>query len=308
MTDYPPSRSGYREFDRRGPPPPPRGGSYYDDPPAPSRGYDRGGYGYSDSSSGSYGGGMRGPPGREPPRTLFVAGFPPEMRAADLAYYFERLGPLVRCDIPALKSIQSKPYAFVEYEDSRDAAAAHAEMHGVRFGGHAISLQFAKNTPGANWRFGGAPGERGAPPSGSSGAGGSSNGRYGRRERSPSPVRRSARDYDDRGSYSRPPPRHDDRGRDRWDDRRRHSDRDDRGPRSDDRREPATTDRKENGHHHQGDKDPNLSEWDEPYTSTTKTTAQDEPAKTTTTTRENALTPPPAAVDHADEEREPVDV
>ncbi len=84
------------------------------------------------------------------------------MRAKDLAYEFERMGPLVRCDIPALKSASSTPYAFIEYEDPRDADAAFRDMHGMSFGRHQISIQFAKNAPSANWRFDGP--SRAAPP------------------------------------------------------------------------------------------------------------------------------------------------
>ncbi|SPO36840.1 uncharacterized protein PSFLO_02311 [Pseudozyma flocculosa] len=124
-----------------------------------------------------------------PRTTLFVAGFPPTMRARDLAYEFERMGRLVRCDIPALRSPTASPYAFIEYEDPRDAEtdalasgrssighallslglniprvqAAHHDMHGMRFGRHTLQIQFAKNAPSSNWRFDG-PSRRGPPP------------------------------------------------------------------------------------------------------------------------------------------------
>ncbi|CDH59856.1 predicted protein [Lichtheimia corymbifera JMRC:FSU:9682] len=85
--------------------------------------------------------------------TLFVAGFESRTRARDLAYEFERYGRLVRCDIPAPKSASSKPYAFVEFEDERDAEDAFNEMHGRRIDGRTISVQWARNAPSARWRF-----------------------------------------------------------------------------------------------------------------------------------------------------------
>ncbi|KAE8213831.1 hypothetical protein CF327_g2709 [Tilletia walkeri] len=100
-----------------------------------------------------------------PPRggrtTLYVAGFPPDMRAKELAYEFERMGPLLRCDIPAIKNPNSKPYAFIEYEDPRDAEDAHRRMHNMRFGDYTIGIQFAKNAPSSSWRY---DGGRGPPP------------------------------------------------------------------------------------------------------------------------------------------------
>ncbi|ORY93249.1 hypothetical protein BCR43DRAFT_496577 [Syncephalastrum racemosum] len=119
--------------------------------------------------------------------TLFVAGFGSRTRARDLAYEFERYGRLVRCDIPAPKSYSSKPYAFVEFEDPRDADDAFNEMHGIRIDGHTLSVQWARNAPSANWRF-----DRGSPPP--------------MRRRSPSP-RRYSRSYPDGGGLPPPPPR-----------------------------------------------------------------------------------------------------
>ncbi|SAM09503.1 hypothetical protein [Absidia glauca] len=85
--------------------------------------------------------------------TLFVAGFGSRIRARDLAYEFERYGRLVRCDIPAPKSYSSKPYAFVEFEDPRDAEDSFNEMHGRRIDGYTISVQWARNAPSSSWRF-----------------------------------------------------------------------------------------------------------------------------------------------------------
>lgn len=137
-----------------------------------SRGYDRG-YDRDDRDDRRGGRGGRGGGGgrdRAPPTTLFVAGFPPNMRAKDLAYEFERMGPLVRCDIPALKSATATPYAFVEFEDPRDADAAFRDMHGMSFGRDQLSIQFAKNAPSSSWRFDGP--SRGPPPPSYGGRGG----------------------------------------------------------------------------------------------------------------------------------------
>ncbi|KAJ8662438.1 hypothetical protein O0I10_002132 [Lichtheimia ornata] len=134
--------------------------------------------------------------------TLFVAGFSSRTRARDLAYEFERYGRLVRCDIPAPKSYSSKPYAFVEFEDTRDAEDAFHEMHGRRVDGYTISVQWAKNAPRQSWRF-----ERRSP----SPHRRSSRGRS--RSRSPrSPLRRG-RSFSPRRSPPLPPPRYGSRSR-----------------------------------------------------------------------------------------------
>ncbi|KAG2196699.1 hypothetical protein INT47_009609 [Mucor saturninus] len=78
--------------------------------------------------------------------TLFVAGFNSRTRARNLAYEFERYGRLVRCDIPAPKSYSSKPYAFVEFENTRDAEDAFNEMHGRTIEGYTLSVQWARGS------------------------------------------------------------------------------------------------------------------------------------------------------------------
>ncbi|KAK3833945.1 MAG: hypothetical protein JOS17DRAFT_739872 [Linnemannia elongata] len=145
-------------------------------------------------------------------KTLYISGFSQRSRARDLAYEFERFGPLVRCDIPALRTSSSRPYAFVEYKDERDARDAYNEMRDARFDGHRLSVQFAKNTPNASWRY-----ERG-------GGRDRSRSPSSRRGRSPprrksSPRRRSSRSPRDRERGDRGD-RGSDRERDRSGDRK----------------------------------------------------------------------------------------
>ncbi|KAF7420909.1 hypothetical protein PC9H_011427 [Pleurotus ostreatus] len=137
------------------------------------------------------------------PRILFVSGFHPATRARDLAFEFERFGPLVRCDVPAPRNphATSNPYAFVEFRSQRDAEDAYYDMHGRYFEGSRLSIQWAKNPPSSVWRY----------------------------DRRSSPPHRSSRDRDRDRSRSPPPRRRDDRDKDRDVDR-------DRGDRDRDRR------------------------------------------------------------------------
>ncbi|KAG2078478.1 hypothetical protein BDR04DRAFT_1131538 [Suillus decipiens] len=169
------------------------------------------------------------------PRILFVSGFHPSTRARDLAFEFERFGPLVRCDVPAPRNphASSNPYAFVEFRSQRHAEDAYYDMHGRYFEGSRLSIQWAKNPPSSVWRYE----RRSSPPHRS--------GRDRERSRSP-PRRRSERDSrDDRD-------RHDDRDRDRERERDRDVDRERdsrrRRSRSPDRRRSPSPDRRRHDH------------------------------------------------------------
>ncbi|KAJ3727551.1 hypothetical protein FB446DRAFT_713754 [Lentinula raphanica] len=129
-------------------------------------------------------------------RILFVTGFSSSTRARELAYEFERFGPLVRCDVPAPRNPHSRavPYAFVEFREGRDAERAYHDMHGREFDGYRLSVQWARKPPSAAWRSA----ESSAPPSRSD--------RDSRaRSRSPrprSPDRRRERDTEPRRRHS----------------------------------------------------------------------------------------------------------
>ncbi|KAJ3288877.1 hypothetical protein HDU79_004478 [Rhizoclosmatium sp. JEL0117] len=175
------------------------------------------------------------------PTTLFCAGFGHRTRARDLAYEFERYGRLVRCDIPAPKSSSAKPYAFVEFEDYRDAEDAYYEMQGIRMDGYPLTIQWAKQDPSRNWRYDDDRGRRGG---GRRPDSRDRDRRYRSRSRSydrRDPVPRHSHTDDRDLRRSPPPPQHivDDRQIHRDDDLVHRADVDDRRPYDDDRAPPA---------------------------------------------------------------------
>ncbi|KAJ3128054.1 hypothetical protein HK098_005266 [Nowakowskiella sp. JEL0407] len=143
--------------------------------------------------------------------TLFVAGIPSRTRARDLAKEFERFGRLVRCDIPAPKSFQARPYAFVEFEDPRDAEDAYDTMQGKNFDGYPLNVQWAKQPPNRSWRYeGDERRDRGGRDLRDYRERSYSPRRNGDRRRSRSPPRRERRRSRSK-SYERAPRREDDR-------------------------------------------------------------------------------------------------
>ncbi|KAJ3043026.1 hypothetical protein HDV00_005933 [Rhizophlyctis rosea] len=53
----------------------------------------------------------------------------------------------------AMLPASRKSYAFVEFEDARDAEDAYYEMQHRKVDGYLLSIQWAKNAPGRNWRY-----------------------------------------------------------------------------------------------------------------------------------------------------------
>lgn len=73
---------------------------------------------------------------REKNSQIFIAKLAPEVRERDIDYEFKRFGPI--------KNVQMKRgYAFVEYEDHRDAEDAIREMDGAKIEGQRIVVQMA---------------------------------------------------------------------------------------------------------------------------------------------------------------------
>ncbi|KAF9199775.1 hypothetical protein BGZ49_010067 [Haplosporangium sp. Z 27] len=97
-------------------------------------------------------------------------------------------------------TIPISSYAFVEFEDDRDARDAFNEMREARFEGYRLNVQFAKNTPSASWRY--EPGGRGNSGGGDHSKSQSRGGRSPTRRRSP--RRRSGSPAGGRGQHRRP--------------------------------------------------------------------------------------------------------
>ncbi|EEB09725.1 Srp1 family splicing factor [Schizosaccharomyces japonicus yFS275] len=76
--------------------------------------------------------------------TLHVRGFSESMTAEALGQEFEKFGRIVRCDIPVFRTPATRRYAFVEFEERRDAEAAHSRMHRTRLNDDILHVEWAR--------------------------------------------------------------------------------------------------------------------------------------------------------------------
>jgi len=75
--------------------------------------------------------------------TLFIGNLPYHFRERDVAEYFERCGRVAHITVGINKRTgQSKGYAFVEYEDRRDAEDAYERFNGYSLEGRRLRLDW----------------------------------------------------------------------------------------------------------------------------------------------------------------------
>lgn len=75
-------------------------------------------------------------------RKLFIGHLPPDIRKSQLEDAFEEFGKIVYCEVRGRES--QKPYAFVEYEEQRDADRAFRKRDGFDIDGYRIRVEYSK--------------------------------------------------------------------------------------------------------------------------------------------------------------------
>ncbi|XP_025091086.1 serine/arginine-rich splicing factor 1-like isoform X2 [Pomacea canaliculata] len=91
---------------------------------------------------------------------VYVGNLPPDIRTRDIEDLFYRFGKIVFVD---LKNRKGPPFAFVEFEDPRDAEDAVRQRDGYNYDGYTLRVEFPRGSGMS--RFRGGRGGRGGPPS-----------------------------------------------------------------------------------------------------------------------------------------------
>ncbi|KAJ3035019.1 hypothetical protein HDV00_004391 [Rhizophlyctis rosea] len=87
-------------------------------------------------------------------RPLFVLGINPDDHPRDLAHAFKRYGKVVCCTVPVPRAEPRKPkFAFVEFENAKDADEAYEGMHEKMVNGHVLSVRWCRSQPYYNNRY-----------------------------------------------------------------------------------------------------------------------------------------------------------
>ncbi|KAJ1986031.1 hypothetical protein H4R33_003598 [Dimargaris cristalligena] len=73
--------------------------------------------------------------------TLFVGNLSFDTSERELEQEFRRFGDIVRCEV---KVFNPSCFAFVEYQEARDAEEASRRLHGIKLNSRSITVEFAK--------------------------------------------------------------------------------------------------------------------------------------------------------------------
>ncbi|KAK7487898.1 hypothetical protein BaRGS_00020799 [Batillaria attramentaria] len=92
---------------------------------------------------------------------VYVGNLPPDIRTRDIEDLFYRFGKIVFVD---LKNRKGPPFAFVEFEDPRDAEDAVRQRDGYNYDGYTLRVEFPRGSGMSRGRGRGGGG-RGGPPS-----------------------------------------------------------------------------------------------------------------------------------------------
>ncbi|VDI80433.1 splicing factor, arginine/serine-rich 1/9 [Mytilus galloprovincialis] len=97
---------------------------------------------------------------------IYVGNLPPDIRARDIEDLFYKFG---RINFVDLKTRRGPPFAFVEFEDPRDADDAVVQRDGYNYDGYTLRVEFPRGGGGRGrggfGGGGGGGGGRGGPPS-----------------------------------------------------------------------------------------------------------------------------------------------
>ncbi|KAL7060147.1 hypothetical protein AAHC03_09852 [Spirometra sp. Aus1] len=86
---------------------------------------------------------------------IYVGNLPPDVKTRDLESLFIKYGPITDID---LKCRRGPPFAFIEFEDDRDAADAVRGRDGYNFDGYALRVEFPRGGGFNSFRRGGSRG------------------------------------------------------------------------------------------------------------------------------------------------------
>ena len=92
---------------------------------------------------------------RDAPRKIYIGNLPPDIRTKDVEDLFTKFGRITFVD---LKNRKGPPFAFLEYEDSRDAEDAVDERDGYDYDGYKLRVEFPREKRGFGGDRGGGRG------------------------------------------------------------------------------------------------------------------------------------------------------